>query len=129
MLRGVLCAALLLGIFAALTSEVSAQSAQTKANANARWSAFWTRFSSAVNKKDRKKVVTLASSNFFTAGGDTIHTFLEGVNWSELRASVRKGTMPHRSNDETIMRITRDKDLMFEYRNGKWKFWGQFENS
>lgn len=121
------------GILAVVPSVSSAQSAQTQANANARWNAFWTQFRSAVANKDRKKFIGLASKNFSSAGGETIEQWIDGGepwSWADITRSIRRGTKPDRPSQGKFYRITRNSssetigDLIFVFENGRWKFFG-----
>lgn len=133
--RGLLVCSLAVGITLLLPATGSAQSAGDcagtrdvrcgpGAQANARWAAFWKKFSSAVSRKDARKFVAL-STGFKSAGGETIEQYVEWTDWSELSKSVRKGTERYESGAPRIIRVTRDRGRLFEYTNGTWNFIGE----
>ena len=99
--------------------------AQTSA-ADRSWSAFWTKFSAAVNTKNKAVVKNLMTSEkeFYSGGGgETRDQWLASVSWRELRQSVRSGV----KNDRTYSkpgRVTRDNYLVFAFTGGKWRFMG-----
>jgi len=133
--RGMLVCSLAVGITLLLPATGSAQSAGDcagkrdvrcgpAAKANARWAAFWKKFSSAVSRKDGRQFIAL-SKGFKSAGGETIEQYVEWTDWSELSKSVRKGTERYEPGAPGIIRVTRDRDLLFEYKNGSWNFIGE----
>ncbi len=98
--------------------------AQTTA-ANRSWNAFWTKFSSAINAKNRAgvKSMMVAERDFDSAGGETRDQWLASVQWSELKKSVRKGVKVQ-GYDGKPGRISRDNFLLFAYIGGRWRFVG-----
>lgn len=118
-----------LTVFIALPNAVPAQSPAVKKAAQTSWNAFWVKFSRVVKDKDRKGLAALTSKNFFTAGGDTLDTWFDGTSWREIQRSVNRGTMSHGSARGEVWRITRDKTLLFVFKNNRWRFYGEFESS
>ena len=99
--------------------------AQTSA-ANKSWNSFWTKFSTAVNKKNRVAMKSLMASerDFFSGGGgETRNQWLASVSWAELQKSVRRGVKIDNS-DGKPGRITKDKYLVFAFFGGRWRFMG-----
>ncbi len=99
--------------------------AQTS-TANRSWNSFWTKFSTAVKKRDRVAVKGLMASerNFFSGGGgETRSEWLASVSWTELQKSVRLGTKVD-NYDGKPGRITKDNHLVFAFSGGKWRFMG-----
>jgi len=113
------------GIVAALPTCAHAQSAETKARADARWGPFWSKFSAAVSNKNRKQFIALTAKDFTDGGGFTINDWLgSGPNtWASIRRSIRSGTKRYKGDPGDIMRITRNNSLIFEYKRGQWLFW------
>jgi len=94
--------------------------------ANQSWTSFWTKFSAAVNKKNRVALKNLMASerDFFSGGGgETRNQWLASVSWAELQKSVRRGTKVD-DYDGKPGRVTRDNYLVFAYFGGKWRFMG-----
>ncbi len=98
-------------------------SAQTSANSS--WIDFWTKFSAAVNSKNRAAVKNLMISerDFYSAGGETRDQWLASVSWAELKQSVRTGVKVKKF-DGKPGRITKDNYLIFAFTGGKWRFIG-----
>lgn len=98
--------------------------AQT-ADANRTWNAFWTKFSAAINAKNKAAVKSLmvAERDFDSAGGETRDQWLASVDWAELKRSVRKGVKAQ-SYDGKPGRISKDNFLLFAYVGGRWRFMG-----
>ncbi len=98
--------------------------AQT-ADANRSWNAFWTKFSAAVNAKNKAAVKSMmvAERDFDSAGGETRDQWLASVQWSDLKRSVRKGVKVQ-SYDGKPGRVSKDNYLLFEYTGGRWRFIG-----
>ncbi len=109
-------------VFAGFTQ---AQSAATKKAASKNWNSFWTKFSTAVKNKDRKTFIALTRKGFFDAGGSTIEEWIDNVSWSRLRSSVNKGTKDYSPGSKIVMRITKNRDLIFEYGKNGWRFLGE----
>lgn len=99
------------------------QSNQTAANKS--WNAFWKNFSTAVKNKDRKTFIALTVKDFQDAGGFNIEQWIDNTSWRELGNSVNRGTTDY-SQDKEIMRITRDRGLIFVYdKENGWRFFGE----
>ena len=104
--------------------------AQTAA-ANRSWSGFWTRFSTAINKKDRVALKKLtASPQVFSLNGGGLETPDQWIAiiqkehlWSEYQTSVAAGTKPYRCPNRTC-RITTNNHLLFEFIGGRWQWTG-----
>jgi hypothetical protein len=101
-----------------------AQSAATKKAASKSWNAFWTKFSTAVKTKNRKAFISLAIKGFEDPGGFNIEQWLDSTSWSRLRNSVNKGTKDYSPGSKKVMRITRNRDLIFVYEKKGWRFLG-----
>ena len=115
---------LILALFAVTPNFIQAQSAATKKVATKSWNAFWTKFSTAVKNKYRKTFIALTRKGFFDAGGSNIEEWIDNVSWSRLRSSIKKGTKDY-SHGREIARITRNRDLIFEYGKNGWRFFGE----
>lgn len=116
-------------VFAFVLFIPSVSMAPTTA-ANQSWSAFWTQFSSAVNKKSKASVKALMASenDFFSGGGgESRDEWLQMVEqqrwWGLLQKSVRLGVKVSNS-DGKPGRVTRDNHLTFAYIRGQWRFTG-----
>ena len=99
--------------------------AQTS-TANRSWGAFWTKFSTAVNTRNRTNLKSLMASerDFFSGGGgETRDQWLRSVSWAELQKSVRRGTKVD-FYDGKPGRLTKDNHLVFAFSGGKWRFMG-----
>ncbi len=99
--------------------------AQTS-TANKSWNSFWTKFSTAVNKKNQVALKGLMASerDFFSGGGgETRNEWLASVSWAELKKSVRRGTKVDNS-DGKPGRLTKDNHLVFAFIGGRWRFMG-----
>ncbi len=98
--------------------------AQT-ADASRSWNAFWTKFSAAINAKNKSAVKSMmvAERDFDSAGGETRDQWLASVRWAELKQSVRKGVKV-RNYDGKPGRISKDNYLLFAYVGGRWRFMG-----
>ena len=99
--------------------------AQTS-TANRSWGAFWTKFSAAVNTRNRTNLKSLMASekDFFSGGGgETRDQWLRAVSWSELQKSVKKGVKNY-NYDGKPGRVTKDNYLVFAFTGGKWRFMG-----
>lgn len=98
--------------------------AQT-ADANRSWSAFWTKFSAAINSGNKASVksMMIAERDFDAGGGETRSQWLASVQWSDLKRSVRKGVKA-KNYDGKPGRISRDNYLLFAYIGGRWRFVG-----
>jgi hypothetical protein len=127
LIKGLMVIGIVAGVMAILPGHAHAQSAQTKANADARWGAFWSKFSSAVTNKDRRQFIALTAKDFTDGGGFTIQQWLgsEPNTWASIRRSVRSGTKKYKGDPGDVMRITKDNSLIFEYKRGQWLFWRQ----
>jgi hypothetical protein len=116
---------LVLLLFLLVPSVASAQSAAEKS-----WKPFWTRFSSAVKSRDKVAVKRLMSSekDFFSGGGgDTRDQWLQMLDdsklWGEVQRSTAKGVVAANVAGR-IERITKDRNLIFQYIGGRWRFVG-----
>ncbi len=104
------------------------QSNQTAANKS--WNAFWTKFNTAVETKNRKSLIALTSKRFFSPSGETIGELLNNNDWRWLKNSAKYGTKPHICRI-LICRITRnpkakvESSLVFVFENNRWGFIGQ----
>jgi hypothetical protein len=108
----------------ALANSSPAQSAVTKKAAAKSWNAFWTKFTQVVKTKNRKAFIALTTKDYKDAGGGTIEDWLSATPWSELRASVNKGTKKYSFEDGQVWRITGDEYLLFVFEKGRWRFYG-----
>ena len=103
--------------------------AQTAA-ATKSWSGFWTRFSAAINKKDRValKKLTAAPEDFsLNGGGDEspdqwINAIQKNNWWKQYQTSVASGTKTFRCSG--ICRVTKNDQLLFKYLGGRWQWTG-----
>lgn len=95
------------------------------AAASRSWNAYWTKFSAAINSKNKAAVKSMmvAERDFDSPGGETRDQWLASVDWSDLKRSVRRGVKFH-SYDGKPGRISKDNFLLFEYTGGRWKFIG-----
>ncbi len=125
--RALVLAGLVLAAFVLFPVLANAQSTRTRNAANADWGAYWSKFSAAINHKDRRQFISLTSKDFTSGGGETVQQWFDGqiVSWASLRRSVRRGTKHYKGRPGDILRITKDNDLIFEYKRGKWGFIGQ----
>ena len=121
---------LLITLFLLIPSFAHAQSTATQNAANKSWSAFWAQFSSAVNKKSRASVKNLmASESEFSPGGgntgrdDWLDMLSDSNMWKDVQRSVRKGVMNYAQNGKSG-RITRDRNLIFQFIHSHWRFVG-----
>ncbi len=98
--------------------------AQTSA-ANTSWNAYWTKFTAAVNSKNKTafKNLMAAEKDFLSAGGETRDEWLASVSWAEFKQSVRKGVKVDNYEGKPG-RITKDNYLIFAFIGGKWRFMG-----
>ncbi len=90
------------------------------------WNSFWTKFSAAVNSRNRAGVKNLMASerDFFSGGGgETRDQWLASVSWRELQKSVRRGTKNY-NYDGKPGRVTKDNYFIFAFIGGKWRFIG-----
>lgn len=102
--------------------------AQTSA-ANKSWNAFWTKFSTAVKKKNRTVIKNSVSKRFtWHDADDTVSAWLKNLDtsslWYLVQNSVSKGTVPYSSGEKIPWRVTRDNHLLFVYENKSWRFYG-----
>lgn len=115
---------LFLLLFLFVPSFASAQSAAEKS-----WKPFWTQFTAAVKSKDKAGVKRLMSSEkdwFSVGGGETRDEWLKMLDdgfWGEVQKSVAKGVVAYNEGGRTG-RITKDRQLVFQYIGGKWRFVG-----
>lgn len=113
---------LVLAFLLLIPAAVSAQ----KSVADKNWDSFWTKFSSAVNTKNRAALKSLMASekDFYPGGGGgTRDEWLSMVSWRELQKSVRLGTKADRTYNKPG-RVTRDNYLVFAFTGGRWRFMG-----
>lgn len=94
------------------------------------WRPFWTQFSAAVKAKNKVAVKRLMSSerDFFSGGGgETRDQWLQMLDdnklWGLVQKGVAKGVIPYNESGR-IGRITKDRQLIFQYIGGKWRFVG-----
>lgn len=105
-----------------------AQSRATNAAATRSWQSFWRQFSAAINKKDRAALRRMMPSDFFSGGGGQTASewikFMDRQNlWREHQMSVALGTKSYKM-DRNPGRVTKNDHLIFEYKGGRWWWWG-----
>ncbi len=116
---------LFLLLFLFVPSVSFAQSAAEKS-----WKPFWTQFTAAVKSKSKPAVKRLMSSenDFFSGGGgesrnEWLKMLDESKLWGEVQRSVAKGVVAYNEDGKTG-RITKDRNLIFQYIGSKWRFVG-----
>jgi hypothetical protein len=115
---------LFLLLFLFVHSGSFAQSAAEKS-----WKPFWAQFTAAVRSKNKAAVKKLmASESEFsvpgTTGRDDFLAMLDDSNmWKDVQKSVAKGVIAYNKGGR-IGRITKDRNLIFQYIGGKWRFVG-----
>jgi hypothetical protein len=90
------------------------------------WSAFWNRFSTAINTKNRSAIRSLARKGF---GGEcanvSVNEWIAGLDkqrlWNGAQEAARRGTIRY-DLGRIPGRVTRDRYLIFGY-NKRWYFW------
>ncbi len=113
-------------LFLAFCLLIPASAFAQTSTANKSWNSFWTKFSTAVNQKNRVGLKSLMASerDFFSGGGgETRNEWLASVSWTELKKSVRRGVKVDNS-DGKPGRLTKDNHLVFGFLGGKWRFMG-----
>lgn len=113
---------LFLALVLVITSGIQAQTVATKS-----WPAFWTKFTTAINKKDTTSLRKMMSDDFFDGGGGgTASQWLESMqtnnSWTFYKPIVAKGTKT--DTCDIPCRSTKDGYLLFEYRKNKWLWVG-----
>jgi hypothetical protein len=104
------------------------QSRTATGAANRSWQSFWRQFSTAVNKKDRAALRRMMSSDFYSGGGEAtaaewIRYMDEHKLWRQHQQSVALGTKPYKMEGNPG-RVTRNDHLIFEFKGGRWRWWG-----
>lgn len=101
-----------------------------RSTANKSWNAFWSKFSTAVNKRNKVALKSLMASekDFFSGGGgETRDEWIQMVEeqrwWGLLQKSVRLGVKAD-TYDGKPGRVTKDNHLVFAFIGGKWRFMG-----
>lgn len=86
------------------------------------WDDFWTQFSAAVNKRDKKSMIELSlkGPDFFDGGGGgTAEQWIntaDNETWKYWQKAVTKGVKTY----EKTQKITRNDYMIFEFKDGKW---------
>lgn len=86
------------------------------------WDEFWTAFSAAVNKRDKKSMIELSlkGPDFFDGGGGgTAEQWIntaDNETWQYWQKAVTKGTKTY----EKTQKITKNDYMIFEFKEGKW---------
>ncbi|MEP7236907.1 MAG: hypothetical protein ABI685_03545 [Ferruginibacter sp.] len=86
------------------------------------WDEFWTQFSAAVNKKDKKSMIELSlkGPDFFDGGGGgTAEQWIntaDNETWQYWQKAVAKGVKTY----EKTQKITKNDFMIFEFKDGKW---------
>lgn len=115
--------------FLLVPSCIFAQS-RTQSAANKSWPSFWTKFSSAMNKKDREALRRMMADDFDdgisvgTTPSEHIKAMDQFHEWRQDQRAIASGTKPFKSGQSRPARITRDNLLIFEFRNGRWYWTG-----
>lgn len=86
------------------------------------WDVFWTKFSAAVNQRDKNAMIALSlqTNEFFDGGGGG--TAAQWINtadeetWKYWQKAVSKGTKVF----EKSQRITKNDYMYFDFKNGNW---------
>lgn len=101
-----------------------------KSAADKSWNAFWTQFTSAVNKKSKPAVKRLMASenDFFSGGGgETRDQWLAMIernrSWGDFQRSVKGGTKYY-DYDGKPGKVTKDNTLVFAFIGNRWRFMG-----
>lgn len=116
-------------LFFLISLPTFAQSSRSvNAAASKSWPQFWRQFSTAINKKDRAALRRMMSNDFFDGGGggtasDWIKFMDQSKLWGEHQRSVALGTKPYKL-DKGPGRITKNSHLIFEFKGGRWWWWG-----
>ena len=93
------------------------------------WKPFWTQFIVAVKAKNKVAVKRLmASGSEFSVPGTTSRdeflSMLDASNmWKDVQRSVAQGVIAYDEDGKTG-RITRDRNLIFQFIGGRWRFVG-----
>lgn len=71
----------------------------------------------------------MMADDFYDGGGggtaaDYIKEMDEVNKWREHQKSVASGTKPYKLHKGSPARITKDNYLVFEFKNGRWWWWG-----
>lgn len=99
------------------------------------WAEFYSRFLSAINRRDKKALVQMMPRDFFDGGGGlTAKEWLDFIDenategsWRDLQRSFSQGTAINRnwSSKGVPTRVTKDNGYYFEFRKDKkWYFAG-----
>ena len=104
--------------------------AETQA-ATKSWQAFWTQFSSAIEKKSPAALRRLAApkKNFSLNGGGNQTpaqwiAYIQKDNlWGDYRKAVASGTKPYNCGRGTC-RVTNNNELLFQFLGGRWQWIG-----
>jgi hypothetical protein len=92
------------------------------------WPSFWRVIVSAINTKNRAALKSMMPREFFDGleivTPDEWFKFVDSRRlWRDLQKSFRGGTVTYR--DQAVpTRLTRDRTVYFEFRNGQWYFAG-----
>ena len=86
------------------------------------WDEFWSQFSAAVNKRDKKAMIELSlkGPDFFDGGGGgTAEQWINTADdetWKYWQKAMTKGVKTY----EKTQKITKNDYMIFEFKNGKW---------
>lgn len=92
------------------------------------WASFWRVIVPAINTKNRAALKRVMPQDFSdgleTVTPDAWFKFIDSRRlWKDLQKSFAGGTVTYR--DQAVpTRLTRDRTLYFEFRNGRWYFAG-----
>jgi hypothetical protein len=97
------------------------------------WSPYWTQFAGAVKTRNKAAIRRLmAPESGWYAGDGTRDEWLSSLDgnglWGRVERSVSLGTMPYKDLSRRPSRITKDRQLTFQFIGGKWQFVGIMEN-
>jgi hypothetical protein len=120
---------LLLLVLLCVPSIANAQSAAEKS-----WSPFWTQFVSAVKTRNKAAVKRLmASESAWYSGDGTRNEWLRSLDengwWGRVQKSVSLGTLSYKDLSRRPSRLTKDKELTFQFIGGRWQFVGIMEGT
>lgn len=106
-----------------------------QSSASKSWNAFWTKFSAAVNKKDKEALKALMSSDFewaldgYTSPDEVIRIMDKYKYWNQFKRSVANGVKvcgydaPDCFRTKNTARRTKSPNwLLFEFIGGQWKW-------
>jgi hypothetical protein len=97
-----------------------------------KWTIFWKEFTTAIYAKDKNKIATLTSKDFYDGGGGTVIEWLDAEvfrndqSFKTFKAKLAKGAKSYKGFGAPYKATGQNKsgDLFFEYKSGNWLFGG-----